>query len=211
MSSILKRFGIKLGKKQINDKEDVEVKKNMNEIPIPYANNKETTFNKKALIIILFLFVVGTIAGLILSSVFVDEANDRIEHLGENPIPPIYGSFTFETQELATSEIILPTFGVIIVCISTFLLIGAIAIYIKIALKTKSKYILGLLFFLIPLFIQSIFSVTALRSLFVSSAIPFSHIRESIGFGTGGFGGILVILSVFEIIGLSILLYLSSE
>jgi biotin transporter BioY len=209
MSSILKRFGIKLGKKQINDEEDIEVKKNMNEIP--YANKKETTFNKKAILIILLLFIVGTIFGLILSSVFVDEANDRIEHLGENPIPPIYGSFTFETQELTTSEIILPTFGVIIVCISTFLLIGAIVVYIKIALKTKSKYILGLLFFLIPFFIQSIFSVTALRSLFISSAIPFQHIRESIGFGTGGFGGILVILSVFEIIGLSILLYLSAE
>jgi len=181
----------------------------MNEIP--YANKKETTFNKKALIIILLLFVVGTIVGLILSNVFVDETNDRIEHLGENPIPPIYGSFTFNPQPLTTSEIILPTFGVIIVCISTFLLIGVIAIYIKIALKTKSKYILGLLLFLIPLFIESIFSVTALRSLFVSSAIPFPHIRESIGFGTGGFGGILVILSVFEIIGLSILLYLSAE
>jgi len=180
----------------------------MNEIP--YANKKETTFNKKAIIIILLLFIVGTIAGLILSSVFVDEANDRIEHIDENPIPPIYGS-PFNPQPLTTSEIILPTFGVIIVCISTFLLIGAIAIYVKIALKTKSKYILGLLFFLIPLFIQSIFSVTALRSLFVSSAIPYPHIRESIGFGTGGFGGILVILSVFEIIGLSILLYLSSE
>ena len=72
-------------------------------------------------------------------------------------------------------------------------------------------WLLALLFFLIPLFIQSIFSINTLRSLFVSPAIPFSHIRESIGFGFGGLGGILVMVSIFEIIGLSILLYLSSE
>jgi hypothetical protein len=69
----------------------------------------------------------------------------------------------------------------------------------------------GLLVFLSPLFVQSIYSVNTLRSLFVSSAIPFGGIRESIGFGFGGLGGILVIVSLFEIIGLCILLYLSNE
>ena len=83
--------------------------------------------------------------------------------------------------------------------------------YIKIFLKSSSKYIVGLLFFLVPLFIQSIFSVNTLRSLFVSSAIPYFNIRESIGFGFGGLGGILILVSIFEIIGLGILLYLSSE
>ncbi|GAG23967.1 unnamed protein product, partial [marine sediment metagenome] len=114
-------------------------------------------------------------------------------------------------QELTFSDIILPSMGIIVVCISTYLLAGLIAIYIKIFLKTNSRYIVGLLFFLTPLFMQSIFSVNTLRSLFVSSAIPYRHIRESIGFGIGGLGSILVILSIFEIIGLSILLYLSSE
>ena len=112
---------------------------------------------------------------------------------------------------MTVSDIILPSAGVVIVCISTYLIFGLIIIYIKIFLKTNSKYIVGLLFFLTPLFIQSIFSVNTLRSLFVSSAIPYFHIRESIGFGLGGLGGIIVIISVFEIIGLSILLYLSSE
>jgi hypothetical protein len=92
-----------------------------------------------------------------------------------------------------------------------FLLIGLIFVYINIFLKTSSKYIAGLLFFLTPLFIQSVFSVNTLRSLFVSSAIPYFSIRESIGFGLGGLGSFLVMVSIFEIIGLSILLYLSSE
>jgi len=91
------------------------------------------------------------------------------------------------------------------------LLIGLIVIYIKIFFTTNSKYIVGLLLFLIPLFIQSIFSINTLRSLFVSSAIPYFNIRESIGFGFGGLGGILIMVSIFEIIGLSILLYLSTE
>ena len=89
--------------------------------------------------------------------------------------------------------------------------IGLVSVYIKIFLKSNSKYIVGLLFFLFPLLIQSIFSVNTLRSLFVSSAIPFKDIRESVGFGLGGLGGILVVLSLFEILGLSILLYLSAE
>lgn len=98
-----------------------------------------------------------------------------------------------------------------IVCISAFLLLGLIVVYVKIFLTTSSKYIVGLLFFLTPLFIQSIFSINTLRSLFVSSAIPYKNIQRSIGFGFGGLGGIIVMVSIFEIIGLSILLYLSSE
>lgn len=178
---------------------------------IPINEDKNQTYNKKAIKIILLLFVCGVITGLILSNIFVNEANQRIEKMGERDSPFKNGNFTFNPQELTFSDIILPSIGVIVVCISTYLLAGLIAIYIKIYLKTNSKYIVGLLFFLTPLFIQSIFSVNTLRSLFVSSAIPYMHIRKSIGFGIGGLGSILVIISIFEIIGLSILLYLSSE
>lgn len=178
---------------------------------IPINEEKISTYTKKAMKLIIILIVGGIITGVILSTIFVNQANDRIQHFndefGQSGFP---GSIP--NTPLSTSEILLPTLGVIIVCISVFLLIGLIAVYIKIFVKTSSKYIAGLLFFLAPLFVQSIFSVNTLRSLFVSSAIPFGHgIRESIGFGIGGLGGILVIVSFFEIIGLSILLYLSIE
>jgi len=179
----------------------------MNQIPI--NEEKNLIYNKKAIKIILLLIVCGVITGLILSYIFVNEANQRIENIEESvPFPP-YADFN--PQPLTISDIILPSIGVIIICISAYLLIGLIIVYIKIFLKTNSKYIIGLLFFLIPFFIQSILSVNTLRSLFVSPAIPYMHIRESIGFGIGGLGGILVMVSVFEIIGLSILLYLSTE
>lgn len=178
---------------------------------IPVNEDKISTSNKKALVIITLLIIFGIATGLILSSFFVIEANERIERFDEETRPQKPPEFTFEAEPLTFSDIIIPSIGVIIVCISTYLLAGLIIVYIKIFMKTNSKYIAGLLFFLTPLFIQSIFSVNTLRSLFISSAIPFPHIRESIGFGIGGLGGILVILSIFEIIGLSILLYLSTE
>jgi len=177
---------------------------------IPIKEEKIPEYNKKAIRLIAILIIFGVLTGLILSFLFVNEANQRIEDIEDrdNPFHPNSG---FDTQPLATSDIIFPSFGVVIVCISTYLLLGLIIVYIKIFLTSSSKYIVGLLFFLIPLFIQSIFSVNTLRSLFVSSKIPYFNIRESVGFGFGGLGGILIMVSIFEIIGLSILLYLSSE
>ena len=180
----------------------------MKQIPINKGKNIE--YNKKAIRMIVVLIVLGVITGLLLSLVFINEANQRIEDIRIRDKPfPING--VFNTELLTISDVILPSIGVIIVCISTYLLLGLIIVYIKIFLTTSSKYIVGLLFFLTPLFIQSIFSVNTLRSLFVSSAIPYFNIRESIGFGFGGLGGILIMVSIFEIIGLSILLYLSAE
>ena len=182
----------------------------MNETPI--KEEKIPIYNKKAIRLLIALVIGGIVLGLILSNIFVTEANDRIQHFADEfgtYVPP---DFPFRVTPLTTSEIFLPTLGVIVVCISMFLLVGLIAVYFKVFAKTKSKYIGGLLFFLIPLFIESIFLVNTLRSLFVSSAIPLGHgIRESIGFEFGGLGQILVIVSLFESIGLSILLYLSTE
>ena len=178
---------------------------------IPINEDKLPTYNKKAIKMIVLLVILGIITGLILSFVFVNEANQRIENIGNRDMPPFHPNGNYDTEPLTITDIILPSMGVVIVCISTYLLLGLIIVYIKIFLTTSSKYIVGLLFFLTPLFIQSIFSVNTLRSLFVSPAIPYIGIRESIGFGFGGLGSILVMVSIFEIIGLSILLYLSSE
>jgi hypothetical protein len=177
---------------------------------IPINEGKIPEYNKKAIRMIVILIVLGIITGILLTLVFMNEANQRIQDI-ENRDKPIFINSEFNLESLTISDIILPSIGVIIVCISMYLLLGLILVYIKVFITTSSKYIVGLLFFLIPLFIQSIFSVNTLRSLFVSSAIPYFHIRESIGFGFGGLGSMLIMISIFEIIGLSILLYLSSE
>jgi hypothetical protein len=177
---------------------------------IPINEEKNSIYNKKAIKIILLLAVLGIVTGIILSVVFVDEANERIENMEERDMV-LEPYADFNPQSLTTADIILPSLGIIIVCISAYLLLGLIFVYIKIFLKTNSRYIAGLLFFLTPLFIQSILSINTLRSLFVSPAIPYTHIRESIGFGISGLGGVIVLVGIFEIVGLSILLYLSTE
>jgi predicted membrane channel-forming protein YqfA (hemolysin III family) len=203
------------------------VNSNMNEIPMnetpinvtPIKEEKVSTYNMKAIRLIAVLIFGGTALGLILSSIFITETNNKIQDLADEVAELFGGSIpsfiNIRITPLTTSEIILPTLGVVVVCISMFLLIGLIAVYFKVFAKTKSKYIIGLFFVLLPLFIESIFLVYTLRSLYVSSAIPAfppSHgIGQSIGFEMGGLGQILVIVSVFESIGLSILLYLSNE
>lgn len=47
--------------------------------------------------------------------------------------------------------------------------------------------------------------------LFIAGGVPFGGIRGSIGFEWDGLGQILVVVSIFESIGLSILLFLSNE
>lgn len=190
----------------------------MNETPI--KEEKISTYNKKAIRLLVVLIIGGTVLGLILSSVFITEANNKIQEFAKalsdyfgGSIPPF---MNIRVTPLTTSEIILPTLGVVVVCISMFLLIGLIAVYFKVFAKTKSKYIIGLFFVLVPLFIESIFLVYTLRSLFAYPAIPaFSSTPPNpgpvIGFEMGGLGQILTIISVFESIGLCILLYLSNE
>ena len=198
----------------------------MNQIPIneeisikdevTIKEEKKFVYNKKAISLIIVLIISGTTLGSILSSVFITEANNKIQEVAEalteyfgGSIPPF---LNIRVTPLTTSEIILPTLGAIVVCISMFLLVGLIAIYFKVFAKTKSKYIIGLFFVLIPLLIESFFLVYTLRSLFAYPSIPPGHgIQESIGFELGGLGQILVLVSLFESIGLCILLYLSTE
>lgn len=174
--------------------------------------------NKKAILLILSLFIIGTVVGIVLSNIFINQTNDIIarintdiaRHFGE---PPYFLNESALIPSLTTDQVVLPTFGVIIVCISVLLLIGTIAVYVKILLKTRSPYIVGLLIFLAPLLAYTIFSISALSSLFLSIVLPgvYNQIQLAIGFSFGGFGSILVIGSIFEIIGLTMLLYLSQE
>ncbi len=168
-------------------------------------------YNKKAIRNILILILCGIITGFVLSGFFIDEANNIVQNINPGHNPSNFPDVDYIPEPLAIDDIIFPSIGVVIVCISTFLLIGLIISNVYIYLKTKSKYILGLLFFFSPLLLQSIFSINTLRSLYVTPAIPFIDIQNRIGFNPSGLGGIILILTIFEIIGLSIVLYLSSE
>ena len=66
-------------------KEEIQIK---DELPI--KEEKNIVYNKKAIKIILLLFIFGIITGLILSAIFVNEANQRIDEMAEmyNRISP---------------------------------------------------------------------------------------------------------------------------
>ena len=168
-------------------------------------------YNKKAIRNILILVICGIITGMVLSNFFIDEANQIVQNIDPRHNPPHFPDIEYIPEPLTIDDIIFPTVGVIIVCISTFLLIGLIISNVLIYLKTKSKYVIGLLLFFSPLLLQSIFSINTLRSLYITPAIPFIDIQNRIGFSASGLGGIIVILTIFEIVGLSIVLYLSSD
>ena len=114
-------------------------------------------------------------------------------------------------KELSYNDVILPSIAIILLCIVCYILITLLYTYIKIFKESKSKYIQGLLLVLIPLLIFSVFLIRVVKSLYFSSALSFDYINIIFGFGINGLGTIIIILTLFEIVGLSLLLHLSME
>ena len=173
----------------------------MNEIPS--KDKEKVTIPTKSIVVILTLIIIGCIAGFIVSNQFINSTNERIENFKDMYNP--------NAQLLTGWDVVIPTIGVMIVFVSIFLLIGLIIVYFKVFIKTRSRYVFALLLFLIPMLLKSFYLIGALRELYMSPIIPFPPMRESVGFGFGGFGGMIVIVSFFEIIALTILLHLSME
>ena len=211
--------------------------------------------SNKSFYIIAILIVLGVITGIILSSCFLNDANQSIaewnkgidewnkkwennswgnnsrdnaswgNHSWENTSWDNAENDTSTDQKnntnwsgfyqyltpLTFKDVLLPIVSVILLSISSFFLLGLNITYGKIYKDTKSKYILGLLFVLIPLLMVSIFLIRVTKSLFFSSALKFSIIEGLLGFGITGLGGMLSLISVFMIIGLGILIYLSNQ
>ena len=83
-------------------------------IQIPKNQGKSPEFNKKAIRMIVILFILGILTGMILSFVFINEANQRIQDI-ENRDRPYFKNGDFNAEPLSLSDIILPSIGVIIV------------------------------------------------------------------------------------------------
>ena len=169
--------------------------------------------SNKSFYIIAILIVLGVITGIILSSCFLNDANQSIaewnkgidewnkkwennswgnnsrdnaswgNHSWENTSWDNAENDTSTDQKnntnwsgfyqyltpLTFKDVLLPIVSVILLSISSFFLLGLNITYGKIYKDTKSKYILGLLFVLIPLLMVSIFLIRVTKSLFFSS------------------------------------------
>lgn len=166
----------------------------MKEIPYTKKINPKT----KAVIIILSLFFIGIVIGCIVSTIGLGFIQEVIHDLNIQPT---------EAQERRFT--LLYTVSMVINCIDATLLIGILYMYVDSYRKTKSSFLMGLTFFIGVLLSRSILSLVTIQSLFTEYIQLLPSIAKAIS--TTGIGSFSFLLNVFEIIAISILLYLSLE
>lgn len=162
----------------------------------PYKNKINPKM--KIFIIILSLFIIGIIISQIISNIGIILFKQTAEDLN------------IDIDTAAVKRLInIYTWLVTIICIDAILLISLLWIYFRTYRKTKSSFILGLNFFIGILLIKSILSIAYLFSFFNNSIRQLPTVLTTLG--TSGFGFLGFFLNIFEIIAISILLYLSME
>jgi len=148
------------------------------------------------ILIIVCLLVVGCIIGTFTSIAIIDDINSDL-----NPdLDPVEGK-----------QANYATLSTAILCMGLVVISALVLSYIRIYRATKSKYIAALLLFFIPALIKSIFTLRTMYSVVRIIATQKSSIVQDIGFSHSGFAGILLIVSIFELVAASTLLYLSMK
>jgi len=163
---------------------------------IPYT--KKISPKTKAIAIILVLIVIGSIIGYVISifslQIIITELNELPIHIDAVRINRSVNYYTGALVCLA---------------VEIMILIGLLYVYYDSYRKTKSRFLIGLNMFVLAFFIRSILSVVSLHTLATEYIRVSPYISRT--FLTPGFTLLNFIVYVFEIIALSILLYLSME
>jgi hypothetical protein len=141
----------------------------------------------KALIFIVVLIMAGTIVGAVISHSIYERGKELAEKRGL-PFKDTWERRIFTISFMA---------GIVFNSINIFLLIGLLWVYGNTYAHTKSNFMLGLIFFIGVLLIQSIFSLPILHVFF--------------GYSTYGLGPFGFLPNLFETFALIILLLLSME
>ena len=144
----------------------------------------ETKSKVFALIVVLIL--VGTVVGLAMSYVSLKKGKEIAEERGH----------PFD-RGMARAFALRYTASIIVISINVMLLIGLLWVYMDTYLQTKSSFMLGLVFFIGVLLIQSLLSLPLIHALF--------------GYTPSGLGPFGVIPYLFETMALVILMALSME
>jgi hypothetical protein len=163
---------------------------------IPYT--KKITPRTKALVTICVLIFIGIIIGYLISIFSLQIIRTEIDEL------PIQVDPTRITRSVNYY-----TGALIFLSIEIILLVGLLYVYYDSYRKTKSRFLIGLNMFIIVLFIRSILSVISLHSIATEYIRVIPYVSRT--FLTPGFSVLNFILYIFEIVALSILLYLSME
>ena len=166
----------------------------MKDVPL----DKKISPRSKAVIILVGLFFIGIVVGILFAQVGINEAKDILQDLGIR----LSGG-----QDRQFSNIY--TMVIVIIVTDLVLLIGLLWIYVDTYRKTKSSFMLGLTLFISVLFVRGLVTLLMVHALFTRYLRTFPVIRELLG--DSGFGAFSFFISIFEIIAVSILLYLSME
>jgi cytochrome bd-type quinol oxidase subunit 2 len=157
----------------------------------------------KSLILILSLLILGLIIGIIISTISSPYVLEQIEGR-PSKIPEFELTEEIKSQIVSSYSII-----TIILSINITILFGLLYSYIKTYRRTKSRYLVGFSIFIGVLLAKSTAFLTAstpLLSEYIRAAPGFTGvIRGSI------FGPFAIYFTIFEIIAMCILLYLSTE
>jgi len=163
---------------------------------IPYT--KKITPRTKALVTICVLIFIGIIIGYLISIFSLQIIRVEIDELPIQVDPA-----------RITRSVNYYTGAIILLSIEIILLVGLLYVYYDSYRKTKSRFLIGLNMFIIVLFIRSILSVVSLHSIATEYIRVIPYVSRT--FLTPGFSALNFILYIFEIVALSILLYLSME
>lgn len=159
---------------------------------------KNLNLKKKSIIIIFVLIVIGIVTGYLIS---VFSIQTIITELNKLPIQidpiRINRSINYYTGAL------------VCVAVEILLLIGILFVYLNSYRKTKSWFLLGLNVFILALFIRSVLSIITIHNMANEHIRISPYISRT--FLTPGFNELNFVAYAFEIIALSILLYLSME
>jgi hypothetical protein len=166
----------------------------MNDIPYTKKINPKT----KAIVTIFGLIFIGIIIGYIISIFSLQIILNEAKQLPIQIDPQrINRSINYYTGAL------------IFLAIEITLLVGLLYVYYDSYRKTKSRFLIGLIMFIIALFIRSILSVISLHDIATEYIRVMPYVSRT--FLTPGFSVLNFIVYTFEIIAISILLYLSME
>jgi hypothetical protein len=141
---------------------------------------------KKAFALIVVLILLGTVMGLAMSYVSLKKGKEIAEERGH----------PFD-KRMARAFALRYTSSIIVISINIILLIGLLWIYMDTYSKTNSSFMLGLMFFIGVLLIQSLLSLPLVHAMF--------------GYTPSGLGPFGVIPYLFETMALVILTALSME
>lgn len=152
----------------------------------------------KALAVIFGLIIIGVIIGYVLSLYSLEKILTELNELPiQIPQTRIERSVNYYTAAL--------------ICLSVeiIVLVGLLYMYLDSYRKTKSRFLIGLNMFIVALFIKSILSVVSLYNMATDYIRFIPYVSRT--FLTPGFSELNFVVYAFEIIALSILLYLSME